>query len=110
MSIVKGPGFWIDEYETDITCPICTFQFDATARMEKAKLPVFKMRCPGCKSWIGIKVPIFGGTTECFEWDPPKTKENNQLITKSPFRVNGVIEKPRKPYDDNSDEPSDILV
>lgn len=107
MSIItsgkKGQGSIITVSETDITCPICTFKFDASDKMDKAKLPVFKMKCPGCKSAIGIQIPIFGGVTKYFEWNPPKTKEDHQLKTASPFRVNGKIVT-KKLYDDNSDD------
>ena len=97
--------------ETEVKCPICTFEFDAGEKMDKAKLPVLKMKCPACKSWIGISMPMFGGTTKCFEWNAPNTKENNRLENITPFKVNGKIEI-KKTFDDNSDDEDDedILV
>jgi hypothetical protein len=71
--------------ETEVECPICTFRFDAESRMAKAKLPVFKMKCPGCKSYIGISLPIFGGVTKCFEWEADAT--GNRLKTESEFKI-----------------------
>ncbi len=101
MSVIAGKGFLIAMTETELECPICTFKFDANEKMSKAKYPTFKTKCPACKGKIGIQIPIFGGTTECFEWDTLPNVE--QLITKSPFTVNGnkVI---KKPFDHNSDE------
>lgn len=87
MGIVTGKGMLITVMENELECPICTFKFDASAKMDKAKYPTFKTKCPGCKGAIGIKMPIFGGTTECFEWDTPPNVE--QLKTVAPFTVNG---------------------
>jgi hypothetical protein len=111
MSLIVGNGMCITYMETDVTCPICTFEFNCGEKYEKAKKFIFKMKCPACKSWIGIRMPVFGGTTKCFEWNPPKTKEDNQLKTETPNRYNGkiVVEKPA--YDDNSDDAqADIYV
>lgn len=112
MSIVIGNNMCITYSETEVTCPICTFEFDASAKMDKAKCPVFKMKCPACKSAIGISIPIYGGNTKCFEWNPPKTTENNRLENITPNKINGkvIVEKP---YDDNSDdedEESDVFA
>lgn len=54
MSIISGNGSLITYIESELECPICTFKFDASDKMGKAKYPTFKTRCPGCKSQIGI--------------------------------------------------------
>lgn len=99
----------ISYMETDVTCPICTFSFDSSERASKAKDFIFKMKCPACKSWVGVRLPIFGGNTQCFEWNPPKTKKDNQLRTVSPDYINGIpvyYDNERKnPDNDNSDNP-----
>ena len=109
MSIIIGNGMCITYMETEVICPICTFEFDVSEKSGKAKYPIFKMKCPACKSAIGIKMPILGGNTECFEWNPPKTVKDNQLKNVMPNKVNGevVVEKL---YDDNSDEEPDVCV
>lgn len=94
--------------ETEVKCPICTFEFDIGERASKAKYPVFKMKCPGCKSWVGISMPIFGGNTKCFEWNKPKTSEP-RLENITPNKVNGKVVI-KKPYDDNSDESEEIYA
>ncbi len=103
MSIIAGKGFLITVMETELECPICAFKFDASYKMDKAKYPTFKTKCPACKGKIGISILIFGGTTECFEWD---TNPKYQLITKAPFTVNGK-EVIKKPFDDNSDDETE---
>ena len=75
--------------ETEVECPICTFKFDAGKKMEKAKYPTFKTKCPACKGSIGISVPIFGGNTKCFEWETSPNVERMETIT--PNKVNGRI-------------------
>lgn len=90
--------------ESLVKCPICTFEFDASDKIEKAKYPLFKTKCPACKGAIGISMPIFGGNTECFEWNQSFRRK---FVT--PNKVNGKIPV-KKLYDDNSDEPSDIFV
>lgn len=87
MSIIIGNGFKLSVIETELECPICTFKFDASAKMDKAKNPTFKMKCPGCKGFVGVTVPIFGGSTKCFEWDVPAGHYRPE--TTAPFRVNG---------------------
>lgn len=104
MSIIIGNGMCLTYMETEVTCPICNFSFDCSDKESKAKEPVFKMRCPGCKSWVGISMPIFGGNTKCFEWNPPKTSQHRlEIIT--PNKINGkvVSDKPHFP-DDHEDE------
>jgi hypothetical protein len=91
MSVIVGNGVWISYNETDIKCPICTFEFDASEKIEKAKYPVFRTKCPACKGKIGISVPLFGGNTKCFEWIAPKTTKDNRLRTETEFKVNGEI-------------------
>jgi len=87
MSIIIGGGKLITYSETELECPICTFKFDAAEKMDKAKYPTFKTKCPACKGNIGISMPIFGGTTKCFEWaDSPHIE---RLETIAPFSVNG---------------------
>ena len=92
MSIILGNGMCISYDETEVQCPICTFKFDAGEKMEKAKYPTFKTKCPGCKSAIGISIPIFGGNTKCFEYYPPNTDKPERLQTETPFKVNGNIQ------------------
>jgi hypothetical protein len=75
--------------------------------MDKAKYPVFKTKCPKCKGKITISIPIFGGELKCWETECPKEIERLETIT--PNKVNGKVIR-EKLYDDNSDEPSDILV
>lgn len=89
MSKIIGNGKCITYMETEITCPICTFAFDISDKIDKADLPIFKMKCPGCKSAIGISLPIFGGNTECFEWNAPKTIKDNRLKSVTLNRING---------------------
>ena len=88
MSITVGKGFLITHVETEVTCPICTFVFDACDKIERSKNPVFKTKCPACKGAIGISVAIFGGKTSCFEWDVPKGVE--RLETETSNKVNGI--------------------
>lgn len=107
MSLIIGNGMCITYNETEVECPICTSNFDAGEKMDKAKYPVFKTKCPKCKGKITISVPMFGGELKCWETECPKSVE--RLETTTPNKINGkVIAK--KPYDDNSDEPSDIFV
>lgn len=87
MSLIIGGGVYISYSETEVECPICTFKFDAEEKIEKAKYPTFKTKCPGCRGEIGITIPIFGGNTKCFEWNAPKTGERLETIT--PNKVNG---------------------
>ena len=76
----------ISVMETELECPICTFVFDAGEKMNKAKYPVFNTRCPACKGKIVISMPIYGGTTRCYEQaDSPSIK---RLETIAPFTVN----------------------
>jgi hypothetical protein len=110
MSVIIGNNMCITYSEMEVRCPICTFDFDASDKMSKAKYPIFKTKCPACKGLIGISIPIFGGNTKCFEWNPPKTIANNQLENITPNKVNGKIVI-KKPYDGNSDdELSDIFA
>jgi hypothetical protein len=106
MSIIIGNGVHITYDESEVRCPICTAMFDAGGKMEKAKYPVFKMKCPNCKGLVGISVPIFGGNTKCYEWNPPKIKDPVILETETPFKVNGKVVV-KKPYDDNSRDEQD---
>lgn len=87
MSIIIGNGIRLSYFETELECPICTFVFDASAKMHKAKLPVFKTKCPACKGSIGISIGMYGGSTECFEWETSPNVE--RLKTVAPFKVNG---------------------
>ena len=109
MSIIIGGGALITYNETEVKCPICTFEFDVGEKMEKAKLPVFSMKCPACKSKIGISIPIFGGTTKCFEWNAPKTVANNRLENVAEFKINGRVVI-KKQHDDNSGDLLNVPV
>lgn len=104
MSIIIGKGMCISYFETEVKCPICTFEFDASDKIEKAKYPLFKTKCPACKGAIGISVPILGGNTKCFEWNP-----SHRITNVTPNKVNGKIVI-KNNYDDNSGESSDVLV
>lgn len=101
MSVLRGNGYWIHVNETDLTCPVCTAPFNAGDKMNKAKFPIFKMKCPACKSPIGIRIPIFGGTTQVFEWNTPP--HVHPLQSDAPFTVNG-IEPTTKEFIDNQDD------
>ncbi len=103
MSLIIGNGMCITYSETEVECPVCTFVFDTGDRASKAKYPIFKMKCPACKSKLVIHIPIFGGNTKCFEQIAPKTKANNRLETTTPNKINGKIAV-KKLYDDNSDD------
>ena len=85
MSIIAGKGFLITVVDTEVGCPICTFRFDASKVMAKAKDPVFKTKCPACKGATGISEPIYGGNTTCFEWD----KRGGRHETVTPQTING---------------------
>jgi hypothetical protein len=87
MSIIIGNGMCITYNETEVVCPICTFKFDAGGKIEKAKYPTFKTKCPACKGKIGISTPIYSGNTTCFEWDVPKSVKRLETIT--PNKING---------------------
>ncbi len=93
MSVIIGNDVCITYHETEVKCPVCTFYFDASDKISKAKYPIFKTKCPACKSAIGISIPIFGGNTKCFEWTAPKTIENNRLETITPNKKNGIVLK-----------------
>ena len=85
--IITGKGFLITISETELICPICEQSFDASEKMDKAKYPVFKTKCPICKGRIMISIPIFGGTTKCSELEISPNVE--RLETVAPFTVNG---------------------
>lgn len=87
MSVSIGKGWYISEMETEVTCPVCEKEFDASVKMDKATCPVFRMKCPACRTVLGISMPIFGGVTTCFEWDVFDDKI--RLVRKSKFKVNG---------------------
>jgi hypothetical protein len=108
MSIIIENGMLITYMETELNCPICGQLFDASKKMDKAKYPVFNTKCPICKGKITIAEPFMGGNLECWETNCPASVE--RLITVMPNKVNGVPIPEPKLYDDNSDEPSDILV
>lgn len=105
-SIYSGPGFLVTYIETNVRCPICEQIFDAGTKIEKAKYPFFDTTCLVCKGKISISVPIMGGTLKCYERGPGK----HIKFTETKNRVNGKVMKERKPYDDNSDEPSELPV
>lgn len=88
MSVIIGKNYLINVVETKLECPICTSAFDADEKIDKAKLPVFKMKCPNCKGQIGISLPIFGGTTKCFEWETPSCIKPAETIAQ--FEVNYI--------------------
>ena len=90
MSQILGKNYLATFIETEVECPICTFAFDCSEKSEKAKYPLFKMKCPACKSLLGIYLPIFGGDTECFEWIGENN--GNRLTFKTDYRL--IIEKP----------------
>lgn len=105
MSVLHGPGYLITYDESEITCPICSQVFDASDKIDKAKLPVFNTKCPFCKGKITISMPIFGGQTECWETNCPKTVERLKTVT--PDRVNGRIVEDPPPYDTDNGEDDD---
>ncbi len=89
MSIIHRNGALITYMETLVTCPICTASFDVSKAADRAKYPLFKMKCPHCKSSVGVSMPIFGGNTECFEWNAPKLEHAEPLKTITPNKFNG---------------------
>jgi hypothetical protein len=89
MGVIVGKGILISTVDTMLTCPICYGEFDASHKIEKAKYPYFKTKCPKCKSAIGINVPIFSSHgTKCFEWNPPKGHE--AIETETDFSVTNI--------------------
>jgi len=86
MGVIVGKGILVTFMETVVKCPVCTFEFDCSEQSEKSKLPLFKMKCPACKSKLGILIDIFGHETKCFEYDCPKNVE--RLETTTNFTVN----------------------
>ena len=44
--------------------------------------------CPNCKGKIGISLPIFGGTTKCFELETPSSIKPVETI--APFEVDYI--------------------
>lgn len=88
MSVILGKGFLIDTVDTLLTCPICTADFDASAKMDKAKNPYFKTKCPKCKGKIAILMPMFNGPTRVFELDVPESVQAGE--TETDFTVNRV--------------------
>jgi hypothetical protein len=44
-----GKGYHLDLVQSVFDCPICTCENDIMSKIEKAKLPVFKFKCKGCK-------------------------------------------------------------
>ena len=107
MSTLHGNGYLITYMETEVTCPICDFTFDASEKIDKAKHPAFKTKCPRCKGKIGISTPIMGGKIKCYELPELNKSNSNLKINITPNKVNG---KPvvKKLYDDNSDDMEDI--
>ena len=85
MGIISGKGVLVTFMESEVTCPICTFAFDASAKIEKAKYPTFNSKCPACKGKITISTPIFGGTLKCWETDVPKCVERQE--TETPIQI-----------------------
>ena len=106
MSVIVGSGVYISYMETEVECPVCSAIIDIGEKADKAKYPVFKMKCPKCKSWLGISMPIFGGTTECFEWNVPKNVRPQKTV--APFLVNGEPVKPRALEEDNDDDEIEV--
>ncbi len=102
MSVIHGKGVYITYMETEIVCPVCEAEIDIADKADKAKDPVFKMKCPKCKSWLGVSMPIFGGTTECFEWNTPKNVKPQRTV--APFLVNGQVVVPKVLEEDDDDE------
>lgn len=95
----------ITYFETEITCPICTSVFDASAKMDNAKLPIFNTRCPKCKGKITISVPIMGGELKCWETNCPQTVKRLKTVTEN--KVNGIPVSHLKKEDDDDDDEDD---
>lgn len=85
MGVIIGKGMIVTFMESDITCPICTYEFDASAKMDKAKYPLFNTKCPACKGKITISIPIMGGTLKCWETECPRSVK--RLETETPIKV-----------------------
>lgn len=107
MSLIIGNGICLTYGETNIKCPICTAVFDASAKMARAKYPILNTRCPHCKGKITISEPMYSGELKCWETECPHNVARKTTITKN--KVNGRVVSP-KLYDDNSDEPDELLT
>lgn len=92
MGVILGKGILIDFMETTVTCPICTGVFDASAKMSKAKYPVFNTKCPKCKGKITISEPMFGGHLKCWETNCPPSVQ--RLETEMPIEIIILKQKP----------------
>lgn len=109
MSLILGKGMIVTIIETDLTCPICTAVFDASKMMDRAKYPCFNTKCPKCSGKITIQEPMYSGNVKVWETNPPLIKNPEILQTETEFKINGKVVR-KKLYDDNSDEPDDILL
>lgn len=109
MSIWSGKGYLITVVESEVTCPICDQIFDCGGKMEKAKYPVFNMKCPFCKGKITISTPMMGGQLECWETNCPKTVKRLKTTTEN--KCNGIpySELTKKNDDDTEDDYEDDL-
>ena len=85
MSIIIGNGFILDELTADVTCPICTSDFNADKWAEKG--PCVNIKCPKCKGKITILFPIFGGNLKCWETNVPKCIEPIQTETEPKITI-----------------------
>lgn len=49
--------------KTDFTCPACDYQHieaDYYSKLDKSKTGLIRMRCKGCKEWLGITADMKG--------------------------------------------------
>lgn len=87
--------------------------WDASAKMEKAKYPLFNTRCLKCKGKITISVPIFGGFLKCWETECPPTVKRLKTITPNHYNNISFLPDDLKnkvdgsKYDENDDEGMD---
>lgn len=59
-----GNGVLVNLSQSVFDCPICTCENDVGSKIEKAKYPVFKTACKGCKRKIEVfSCPFTGKLT-----------------------------------------------
>lgn len=59
-----GKGMHIHLTSSIFDCPICSCENDISEKIEKAKLPVFQIKCRGCKRDLEVfSCPLTGKLT-----------------------------------------------
>lgn len=83
MSTETINGGLITYLESEIKCPICEAIYDIGEKMDKAKHPMFNMKCAKCKGRLTVSIPIFGGVMKVWEKDVPNGVERLETTTKN---------------------------